>query len=358
MFPLKEKKIIRGAKEHIAAGLSAATDYVADYVPLYAPYDGTIETYQGVQGGNWLRLIRPNGDQLEFAHLSKYIKIGSVKEGEQIAVTGNTGMITTGPHLHLQIFVDGVRVDPEHYMNPFKLCIVNLDVKDTHLAQLPVALKTQVARISNGTFPLEVTIISVPRTDALSNLDPATAGQDIGLQLPYIRSSVDLGAIQGYQTTAVVYHWDGHNPNLNIRPRSHWEAYKGMQLCESWFWQTGDINQDPTAGWVWAIIHELCHTVSFRLRALGINEPDTTHNGNMGDFSDEFKIFGKYITQLTGGVTPPTIMTEEDVKLVYAVAFYRGPTMEELNYWKGKPLVVFLKTAAKDRAAFLNSQAQ
>lgn len=117
MFPLKIRKLIRGAAAHIAAGLGAAADYVANYVDLFSPFDGIVEIYTGVQGGNWLRLIRPNGDKVEFAHLSQYkvINGAQVKAGQLIAETGNTGTITTGPHLHIQIFREGKRLDPEKY---------------------------------------------------------------------------------------------------------------------------------------------------------------------------------------------------------------------------------------------------
>ena len=52
---------------------------------------------------------------------------GRVKEGEQIAITGNTGTKTTGPHCHTQIIRDGKRLDPEQYlwenMNKIKVFI-------------------------------------------------------------------------------------------------------------------------------------------------------------------------------------------------------------------------------------------
>ena len=116
MFPLNNRTLIRGFEAHVKAGLGGATDYVANYVDLFLPFDGTVETYYGTQGGNWLRLIRDNGDKIEFAHLSKYlIKPGRYTQGTRAAITGNTGQITTGPHLHIQIIRDGVRVDPETY---------------------------------------------------------------------------------------------------------------------------------------------------------------------------------------------------------------------------------------------------
>lgn len=119
MFPLKNKKIIRGCAAHIKAGLGCATDYVADYVELYAPFDGRADAWGGesFQGGNWLNLTRPNGDVIQLAHLSKYKAGGEVREGDLLAITGNTGKVTTGAHLHIQIKDRaGNRLDPEKYM--------------------------------------------------------------------------------------------------------------------------------------------------------------------------------------------------------------------------------------------------
>jgi len=116
MFPLTQRILIRGCEAHIKAGLGCAADYVADYVPLYAPFDGVAIAWSGVQGGNWLNLTRPNGDVIQFAHLSKYHAGGEVKMGELLAITGNSGTITTGPHKHIQIKdKDGNRIDPETY---------------------------------------------------------------------------------------------------------------------------------------------------------------------------------------------------------------------------------------------------
>lgn len=48
-------------------------------------------------------------------------------------------------------------------------------------------------------------------------------------------------------------------------------------------------------------------------------------------------------------------MTEQEIKNLYLLAFYRLPDATELAFWKGKQLNDFLKTAIKDRAAYLES---
>ena len=118
MFPLKSRKVIRGFQAHINAGLGGGTDYVADYITDYVPFDGVIKNYWGPQGGNWCRLTRSHGDKIEMAHHSKYLlKDNSIVfEGQDMAVTGNSGSVTTGPHLHIQIInAKGKRLDPEKY---------------------------------------------------------------------------------------------------------------------------------------------------------------------------------------------------------------------------------------------------
>ena len=58
-----------------------------------------------------------NGIETWYAHTSKmYVKAGqSVKAGDIIADVGSTGN-STGPHLHLEIRVNGQHVDPQDYL--------------------------------------------------------------------------------------------------------------------------------------------------------------------------------------------------------------------------------------------------
>lgn len=47
------------------------------------------------------------------------------------------------------------------------------------------------------------------------------------------------------------------------------------------------------------------------------------------------------------------LMTQEEVRNLYRLAFYREPDAGELAFWTGKVLADFLKTAIVDRATFL-----
>ena len=40
-----------------------------------------------------------------------------VKQGEIIAMSGNTGLLTSGPHLHFELWSEGFSIDPNTLIN-------------------------------------------------------------------------------------------------------------------------------------------------------------------------------------------------------------------------------------------------
>jgi hypothetical protein len=119
-FPLTIRYVTRDCKGHQVAGLGCAIDYRADHVRLYAQSDSVVEKiYAGGQGGNWLWLKDSKGRSWQYAHLSEYYvtRGQSVKQGDTVAKTGNTGSLTSGPHLHLQVIQGTNRLDPETIFN-------------------------------------------------------------------------------------------------------------------------------------------------------------------------------------------------------------------------------------------------
>ena len=81
-------------------------DYAANGDPVFAPKNGTIlKSFWGTEGGNTI-WFQPDGEDvmIRLMHLKSFVvRSGHVNEGQQIAVSGNTGAFTTGPHLHVDI---------------------------------------------------------------------------------------------------------------------------------------------------------------------------------------------------------------------------------------------------------------
>lgn len=73
--------------------------------------DWTLET------GNSIGIVHDNNVISFYKHNAVNLKKAGtfVKAGEAIAIIGNTGMLTDGPHLHFELWVDGVPVNPEEY---------------------------------------------------------------------------------------------------------------------------------------------------------------------------------------------------------------------------------------------------
>jgi len=84
--------------------------------PVMAAGAGTV-AFMGVQSGygNFVLLNHGNGYSTAYGHLSRFapgLRRGSrVRQGQVVAFSGMTGM-ATGPHLHYEIRVNNVQVNP------------------------------------------------------------------------------------------------------------------------------------------------------------------------------------------------------------------------------------------------------
>ena len=100
-------------KAHEGVDIKAASG-----TTVVAPGDGVVleatDEYQGQPAWGKVVVVDHGGGLVtRYAHLSAYdVKKGErVRAGEKIAEVGETGVVT-GPHLHFETIVDGVRVDP------------------------------------------------------------------------------------------------------------------------------------------------------------------------------------------------------------------------------------------------------
>ena len=85
---------------------------------IVAALSGTVETVSyDSSSGNYVTINHGGGVKTKYLHCSKtLVYVGqSVTQGETIAKVGNTG-VSTGPHLHFSIMINGTHVDPYQYL--------------------------------------------------------------------------------------------------------------------------------------------------------------------------------------------------------------------------------------------------
>lgn len=111
--PAKDPFKDGAVRDHFGVDIAAATG-----TPIYAPADGVVtaatDAYRGnPKYGNVVALQTDGGVLTVFAHLDGYsVAAGdSVTQGTQIATVGSSGK-STGPHVHIETYRNGTRVDP------------------------------------------------------------------------------------------------------------------------------------------------------------------------------------------------------------------------------------------------------
>ena len=148
---LKEEILYQGIAKIVERGTKIPPTYIkplyggrmaSGFGPRRAPMPGASTYHRGVDWGcpigtaifassggvvakaGWgsgygyvVYINHPDGRQTRYAHLSRpLVSVGqAVSQGERIALSGNTG-ISTGPHLHFEILINGVHVNPLRYL--------------------------------------------------------------------------------------------------------------------------------------------------------------------------------------------------------------------------------------------------
>ena len=85
---------------------------------VFASCGGTVVKAGWGSGYGYVVYIdHEDGRQTRYAHLSRVlVNVGeTVEQGERIALSGNTG-VSTGPHLHFEILINGTQVNPLNYL--------------------------------------------------------------------------------------------------------------------------------------------------------------------------------------------------------------------------------------------------
>lgn len=102
------------AEEHYGVDIAAKENE-----PIKAALDGTV-LFAGwtSETGYTIQIQHSNNLVSAYKHNSVLLKKAGqyVKAGEAVAVIGNSGEQTTGPHLHFELWYNGVAIDPQEYM--------------------------------------------------------------------------------------------------------------------------------------------------------------------------------------------------------------------------------------------------
>jgi murein DD-endopeptidase MepM/ murein hydrolase activator NlpD len=86
--------------------------------PVFATADGIVSKVDRDNGlGRMVYINHGYGIVTKYGHLSEtYVHLGKrIKRGDKIAAIGNTGR-STGPHIHYEVVINGVNVNPEKYI--------------------------------------------------------------------------------------------------------------------------------------------------------------------------------------------------------------------------------------------------
>ena len=86
---------------------------------VFASSDGVVEYAGWGNGyGNTILISHPDGRKTRVGHLSKILvsEGQSVTQGQTIGLSGSTGR-STGPHVHFEIYINGIQVNPLDYIS-------------------------------------------------------------------------------------------------------------------------------------------------------------------------------------------------------------------------------------------------
>ncbi|MHB1327663.1 MAG: M23 family metallopeptidase [Gemmatimonadales bacterium] len=112
---MREHPILHTARPHEGVDITAPKG-----TPIEAPARGRV-TFAGWETGygNMVTIDHGYGIVTRFAHASRLlVKVGArVERGQRIAMVGNSGL-STSPHLHYEVHVNGRPVNPLRYLLP------------------------------------------------------------------------------------------------------------------------------------------------------------------------------------------------------------------------------------------------
>ena len=123
--PLAQVFLVTPVNGEISAGYNPAENHFGvdilapQKTPIKAVRDGVVFISEFTSSnGNVIGVQHDNNLMTFYKHNSQLLKkVGErVKAGEVVAIIGNTGRLSSGPHLHFELWHEGEVVDPTEYL--------------------------------------------------------------------------------------------------------------------------------------------------------------------------------------------------------------------------------------------------
>lgn len=130
-------------------------DYAAPHgTPIYATANGTVASVSTQRGYGKLIVLKHRGHyDTAYGHLSRFAKGmhrgKRVKQGDIIGYVGSTGL-ATGPHLHYELRISGVQVDPTALVLPRAPRLALQELNDFHKDSKSLVARLNIMRGNNG----------------------------------------------------------------------------------------------------------------------------------------------------------------------------------------------------------------
>lgn len=155
--------------------------------PVYAPFDGSATSNPFKEGGNVID-FRAKGYVFRLLHLLNVVKTGPCKEGDLIGHTGNTGTLSDGAHLHIDISIGTVQVnninnflDPEKFnwegglmSAEYNELVNSIQQSNRWIVEGNAARIAEINAVSKKVDALIVTVNALGKSQGLSVADQAS----------------------------------------------------------------------------------------------------------------------------------------------------------------------------------------
>ena len=147
-FGMRKHPILGFNKMHRGTDFAAPTG-----TPIMASGSGTVtRAWWCGGGGNCVKIKHNSTYQTIYAHMSKFakgVKEGKkVKQGQIIGYVGSTGM-STGPHLHYEVVVNGKKVNSQKLKLPSGKILSGDDRRDFEIERIKIDLQLSELRDKN-----------------------------------------------------------------------------------------------------------------------------------------------------------------------------------------------------------------